>query len=98
MDRSEPSCLDILNFFQEGKSHMVLVSEYPGGDSGALGVVTLEDVIEELIGEEIIDESDVYVDVPKAIRRNIPAPQFRGRQCLSHLCFSQDIERLWSYP
>lgn len=45
------SCLDIINFFQEGKSHMVLVSESPGDDHGALGVVTLEDVIEELIGE-----------------------------------------------
>ena len=45
------SCLDIVNFFQEGKSHMVLISEFPGQDRGALGVVTLEDVIEELIGE-----------------------------------------------
>ena len=26
---------------------------------------------------EIIDESDVFVDVPRAIRRNMPAPQFR---------------------
>ena len=51
--RPETSCLDIVNFFQEGKSHMVLVSEYPGEDSGALGVVTLEDVIEELIGEYV---------------------------------------------
>jgi metal transporter CNNM len=49
--RPETSCLDIVNFFQEGKSHMVLVSEYPGEDFGAIGVVTLEDVIEELIGE-----------------------------------------------
>lgn len=49
--RPETSCLDIINFFQEGKSHMVLVSESPGDDHGALGVVTLEDVIEELIGE-----------------------------------------------
>lgn len=49
--RPETSCLDIVNFFQEGKSHMVLVSENPAEDSGALGVVTLEDVIEELIGE-----------------------------------------------
>ncbi|KAL2818468.1 hypothetical protein BDW59DRAFT_151941 [Aspergillus cavernicola] len=75
--RPETSCLDIVNFFQEGKSHMVLVSEYPGEDSGALGVVTLEDVIEELIGEEIIDESDVFVDVHKAIRRMAPAPYSR---------------------
>lgn len=49
--RPETSCLDIINFFQEGKSHMVLISESPGDDHGALGVVTLEDVIEELIGE-----------------------------------------------
>ncbi|GAQ07114.1 protein MAM3 [Aspergillus lentulus] len=75
--RPETSCLDIVNFFQEGKSHMVLVSEYPGEDRGALGVVTLEDVIEELIGEEIIDESDVFIDVHKAIRRMAPAPKSR---------------------
>ncbi|KAL2797749.1 hypothetical protein BJX66DRAFT_297144 [Aspergillus keveii] len=75
--RPETSCLDIVNFFQEGKSHMVMVSEYPGEDRGALGVVTLEDVIEELIGEEIIDESDVFVDVHKAIRRMAPAPYSR---------------------
>lgn len=75
--RAETSCLDIVNFFQEGKSHMVLVSEFPGENRGALGVITLEDVIEELIGEEIIDESDVYVDVHKAIRRRNLAPKSR---------------------
>ncbi|KAH8597868.1 hypothetical protein B0O99DRAFT_617005 [Bisporella sp. PMI_857] len=75
--RPETSCLDIVNFFQEGKSHMVLVSDYPGENYGATGVVTLEDVIEELIGEEIIDESDVYIDVHKAIRRLAPAPKSR---------------------
>ncbi|EFQ96777.1 MAM3 [Nannizzia gypsea CBS 118893] len=74
--RAETSCLDIVNFFQEGKAHMVLVSDYPGEDHGCLGVVTLEDVIEELIGEEIIDESDVFIDVHKAIRRMAPAPKF----------------------
>ncbi|PVI05567.1 DUF21-domain-containing protein [Periconia macrospinosa] len=75
--RPETSCLDIINFFQEGKSHMVLVSDFPGDPRGAVGVVTLEDVIEELIGEEIIDESDVFVDVHKAIRRLHPAPRTR---------------------
>ncbi|EMD00144.1 hypothetical protein BAUCODRAFT_145454 [Baudoinia panamericana UAMH 10762] len=73
------SCLDIINFFQEGKSHMVLVSEEPGTSHGALGVVTLEDVIEELIGEEIVDESDVFIDVHKAIRRMTPADTKRYR-------------------
>lgn len=47
----DTSCLDILNFFQEGRSHMALVSSNPGGEDGVLGVITLEDVIEELIGE-----------------------------------------------
>ncbi|KAL4876858.1 hypothetical protein BJY04DRAFT_210363 [Aspergillus karnatakaensis] len=56
----DTSCLDILNYFQEGHSHMALVSTEPGENSGALGVVTLEDVVEELIGEEIIDESDIH--------------------------------------
>lgn len=75
--RPYTSCLDIVNFFQEGKSHMVLVSDFPGDDHGAIGVVTLEDVIEELIGEEIVDESDVFIDVHKAIRRAMPAPTRR---------------------
>ncbi|CAO3635147.1 unnamed protein product [Mucor hiemalis] len=74
----DTSCLDILNFFQEGKSHMALVSNDPGGDSGALGVITLEDVIEELIGEEIIDETDVYVDVRNKIR--VVRRQMMGRR------------------
>lgn len=100
--RPETSCLDILNFFQEGKSHMVLVSEYPAEARGAVGVVTLEDVIEELIGEEIIDESDVFIDVHKAIRRMAPAPRARvprgkvitdlSRKQSEHLIDESDVE------
>lgn len=71
---ADTSCLNILNYFQEGKSHMIVVSEYPGEPTGAMGVLTLEDVIEELIGEEIVDESDVYVDINKNIKRKQPGP------------------------
>ncbi|EGO54131.1 hypothetical protein NEUTE1DRAFT_124458 [Neurospora tetrasperma FGSC 2508] len=91
--RPETSCLDIVNFFQEGKSHMVLVSEYPGEDHGAIGVVTLEDVIEELIGEEIIDESDVYIDVHKAIRRLTPAPKARITRRVSEDVLGKTMSR-----
>lgn len=66
--KPDTTCLDILNFFQEGRSHMVLVTDNPGANGGALGIITLEDVIEELIGEEIIDETDVFVDVHNKIR------------------------------
>ncbi|RCI03135.1 hypothetical protein CU098_011842 [Rhizopus stolonifer] len=58
------SCLDILNFFQEGKSHMALITKSTG--ETPLGVITLEDVIESLIGEEIVDETDVFIDANKA--------------------------------
>lgn len=81
----DTSCLDIVNFFQEGKSHMVLVSDFPGENHGALGVVTLEDVIEELIGEEIVDESDVFIDVHRAIRRIHPSPLALGSAARRHI-------------
>lgn len=81
---SDTSCLNILNYFQEGKSHMIVVSETPGEPTGALGVLTLEDVIEELIGEEIVDESDVYIDINKNIKRTNPGPLSR-RHLTSYL-------------
>ncbi len=56
----ETSCLDILNYFQEGHSHMALVSKHPGENGGALGVVTLEDVVEELIGEYVPPSDNLY--------------------------------------
>jgi metal transporter CNNM len=62
------SLLSTLNYFQTGRSHMLLVSQHPGEPKGAMGIVTLEDVVEELIGEEIIDETDVWVDVHNRVR------------------------------
>ncbi|XP_019848829.1 PREDICTED: DUF21 domain-containing protein At4g14230-like [Amphimedon queenslandica] len=68
-----PSCstttplYDILNQFQTGRSHLYLVYNEEEPDSELVGIITLEDVIEELIGEEIVDETDLYVDVHQRI-------------------------------
>jgi len=64
----------LLNHFQTGRSHMTLVCDEDPSLEDAMarhkfiGIVTLEDVIEEIIGEEIIDETDVYVDMASKLR------------------------------
>eukprot|EP00761_Pharyngomonas_kirbyi_P011023 gb/GECH01011047.1/.p1 GENE.gb/GECH01011047.1/~~gb/GECH01011047.1/.p1 ORF type:complete len:427 (+),score=97.94 gb/GECH01011047.1/:1-1281(+) len=57
---------EALNIFQEGRSHIAAVRDQETDDM--IGIVTLEDVLEELIQEEVVDETDVYVDVHKRIR------------------------------
>lgn len=53
--------LDIIfNHFREGKSHMALVREHKKKD--ICGIVTLEDIIEEVLQVEINDETDIVTD------------------------------------
>lgn len=61
---SETKLISMLKFFQTGKSHIALVQEVqqrPYGDPfyEVKGLVTMEDIIEELIHSEIFDEYDV---------------------------------------
>ncbi len=52
----------LLKLFQESKSHMVIVQDEYGGTEG---IVTLEDVLEELVGEIYDEHDDVEVDFKK---------------------------------
>jgi len=57
--------LDVmLNIFQTGRSHLALVHDVNNDGPGDpyyfnIGILTLEDVLEELIMEEILDETDM---------------------------------------
>nr|XP_041576481.1 metal transporter CNNM4 [Taeniopygia guttata] len=57
----------MLEEFKKGKSHLAIVQKVNNEGEGdpfyeVLGLVTLEDVIEEIIKSEILDESDTYID------------------------------------
>lgn len=60
---------ELLHYFGQGRSHLALVCgepEHVGMPLDAcpvVGVISMEDVIEELIQEEILDESDMSADV-----------------------------------
>uniref|UniRef100_A0A8C8RJA9 Metal transporter n=1 Tax=Pelusios castaneus TaxID=367368 RepID=A0A8C8RJA9_9SAUR len=66
----------VLEEFKRGKSHLAIVQKVNNEGEGdpfyeAIGLVTLEDVIEEIIKSEILDESDDYEE--NKIRKK-PAP------------------------
>ncbi|XP_012642400.1 metal transporter CNNM4 isoform X1 [Microcebus murinus] len=57
----------MLEEFKKGKSHLAIVQKVNNEGDGdpfyeVLGLVTLEDVIEEIIKSEILDESDMFID------------------------------------
>ncbi|KAL0249860.1 hypothetical protein I308_103163 [Cryptococcus tetragattii IND107] len=74
------NCFQALDYFQTGRAHLLLISDTPGQKGGALGIVSLEDLIEEIIGEEIVDETDRYQDnhSKKAVKRSGTAAVMRG--------------------
>jgi metal transporter CNNM len=83
---------EILNKFQEGHSHLALVysnvemvktcldtrKDVPEDDH-LLGLITIEDIMEELIQEEIADELDIDIDHLKSRISSGPnIPKFKG--------------------
>ncbi|CAF0973748.1 unnamed protein product [Rotaria sp. Silwood1] len=78
----DDSSYDVFNIFKKEQYHLGIVVEYDNTSekdprARAVGIVTLEDIIEEMIQEEIIDETDVFTDNRKKVRNALSqAPDF----------------------
>lgn len=71
----------VLEEFKEGKSHLAFVRQfYSTGKEDPYyeitGVVTLEDIIEEILQAEIVDETDILTDNRRKQRRKNPTQDF----------------------
>ena len=67
---------DVLRDLKKGHSHMALVRDVNNEDEAQdpfyeiKGIITLEDIIEVILGEEIVDETDAWVDAEHSIKVN----------------------------
>merc|ERR1712070_200569 len=90
----ETSLVDALREFKKGGTHMGLVRRANISVDTDLkfevcGVITLEDIIEEILQDEIVDETDVYVDVDNQVLVN----DGRNRRCFNLGLFNPVWER-----
>lgn len=79
---------DLLQEFQDKKIHMAIVVDEFGGTSG---IVTLEDIIEEIVGE-ISDEHDEPISEFEYTRLDDYNYIFEGKTSLNDLCKILDID------
>ena len=63
---------DVLRTFLDRREHLFIVVDEYGGSSG---VITLEDVLETILGMEIVDETDDTDDMQALARRLVAARQ-----------------------
>eukprot|EP00586_Coscinodiscus_wailesii_P009841 CAMPEP_0172512738 /NCGR_PEP_ID=MMETSP1066-20121228/246817_1 /TAXON_ID=671091 /ORGANISM="Coscinodiscus wailesii, Strain CCMP2513" /LENGTH=626 /DNA_ID=CAMNT_0013292675 /DNA_START=603 /DNA_END=2483 /DNA_ORIENTATION=+ len=67
---------DVLRELKQGKSHMAIVRDVNNEDTEQdpfyeiKGIITLEDIIEVILGDEIVDETDAFIDVTQSLRVN----------------------------
>lgn len=60
------NCLSLLNQFLKHRRHIAMVADEYGG---LAGMITLEDLLETLLGSEIVDETDRDIDMRSVARR-----------------------------
>jgi len=66
--REKENCLALLTNFLKKRLHIAIIGDEYGGVSG---LVTLEDLIETVLGTEIVDENDSVVELQKMARRRM---------------------------
>jgi CBS domain containing-hemolysin-like protein len=68
---------ELLKAFLSKRSHLFGVADEAGA---IVGIVTLEDIMESLIGEEIVDEVDIVVDMQELARLREQNPSTRDSE------------------
>ncbi|RWS24483.1 metal transporter CNNM4-like protein [Leptotrombidium deliense] len=58
----------LLDEFKQGKCHMAIVQSK---DKETIGVVTMEDILEEILQSEILDETDIIINAEKKLTRKV---------------------------
>lgn len=71
------NALNLLSSFLHGREHFYMVVDEYGG---VMGVITLEDVLESLVGSEIVDESDMIDDMQALARESGKAWMDQGKE------------------
>lgn len=66
--REDQNCLVLLTSFLKKRLHIAMIGDDYGG---VAGLVTLEDLIETILGAEIVDETDDVVDLQKLARKRM---------------------------
>lgn len=61
------NCLSLLTSFLKDRLHIAIITDE---FNGVAGIVTLEDLIETVLGREIVDELDKVVDLQKEARKH----------------------------
>jgi metal transporter CNNM len=65
---------EVLGHLKNGKSHLAVVRDVNNKDPSqdpfyeVKGIITLEDIVERIIGDSIVDETDAYVDSNQSVK------------------------------